>query len=53
MHINAGKTPEYWANKIVDAGCRLLPEEKKKLQEAWMGKCKSHIIKKVIVAEVL
>lgn len=53
MHINAGKMPDYWANKLVDAGCKLLPEEKKKLQEAWMHKCKSHIIKKVIVAEVL
>lgn len=53
LHLNAGKKPDYWQNKIVDAGCKLLPEEKKKLQEAWWHKCKSHIIKKVIVAEVL
>lgn len=53
MHLNAGKMPDYWANKLVEAGCKLLPDEKKKLQEAWMGKAKSHIIKKVIVAEVL
>jgi len=53
LHLNAGKLPDYWANKLVAAGCRLLPEEKKKLQEAWMHKAKSHIIKKVIVAEVL
>ena len=53
MHINAGKMPEYWANKLVEAGCRLLPEEIKKVQDAWMGKAKSHIVKKVIVAEVL
>jgi len=52
-HLNAGKMPEYWANKFVEAGCRLLPEERKKLQAAWMGKCKGHIINKVIVAEVL
>jgi len=53
MHLNAGKMPDYWANKLVEAGCKLLPDEKKKLQEAWMYKCKKHIIKKVIVAEVL
>ena len=53
LHLNAGKLPDYWANKLVEAGCKLLPDEKKKLQEAWMGKAKSHIIKKVIVAEVL
>jgi len=53
MHINAGKMPDYWANKLVDAGCRLLPDEKKKLQEAWVGKAKKHLIKKLIVAEVL
>jgi len=50
LHINAGKRPDYWENKFIERGCELLPKHKKKLQEYWAGKCKGHIIKKVIVA---
>jgi len=53
FHLNAGKKPKYWANKLVEAGCKLLPEETKKLKTAWADKSRRHIVKKVIVAGVL
>ena len=52
FHLNAGKKPKYWANKLVEAGCRLLPEETKKVKDAWMGKARRHVIRHVMVAVV-
>jgi len=55
FHLNAGKKPEYWANKLVEAGCKMLPEETKKVKTVWQGipTCRYHLIKKVMIAEVL
>jgi 2-polyprenyl-3-methyl-5-hydroxy-6-metoxy-1,4-benzoquinol methylase len=52
FHLNPGKTKEYWVQKLIDAGCKELINEEKKLSQAWKGSAKKHIRKKVIVAEI-
>lgn len=52
MHLNAGKTRNYWVKKFTDLGCKELVEEEKKLRGLLIGSCKKHIIKKLTVLSV-